>query len=674
MKGREVKVEMKKEKEMLESIKSKYNALICEYEIKNKDAIKEYNRNPVLYAGLIENYTHKIKMLQKTIKNPFFGRIDFKEQNDRLVCYIGKVGVLDDDGNTITVDWRAPISSLYYDSDVGNASYNSPSGIINGILELKRQFTIEDGILKDFQDVNTISNDELLKPFLENSIDNRLKNIVSTIQKEQNDIIRIPLRKNIIAQGAAGCGKTTVALHRIAYLVYNEQKNYKEDAFLVIGPNDYFLKYISSVLPDLDVFNVKQYTFLDIVNNYLNEKIKIIDSFENLENILNGMDISNIKFKSSLKYKDILEKYIDSIEQSVIHGSIKLMDYILFKEDVINNFLKKKSLGIVERINDFIKYAKGYIKKHEDNIKNDYWLKYRDEYLNSKDENRKKEILDITEKFNQDLKNIDLLLKSYFKAFMIKPMEIYKNFINNFSSLSSFPLNVNETIKRINKRTLGYEDLAALVYINLRFYGYKGYDKYIHVALDEAQDFGLFHYFVIKSLFKNATFSIFGDLAQSIFSYQSISNWSDVKDTIFGGNFDIMYLDKSYRTTCEIMDAANEISRLYGFGNAKSFLRHGPDVEKFSYKNIDLTRMVETLKNEGYTNVAIIGKCKDSIKQFQNDEGLKDIIITSYMSKGLEFDACIILDVDFNRENSLDMKLLYVAMTRALHKMIVVMK
>ena len=135
-----------------------------------------------------------------------------------------------------------------------------------------------------------------------------------------------------------------------------------------------------------------------------------------------------------------------------------------------------------------------------------------------------------------------------------------------------------------------------------------------------------------------------------------------------------MYLDKSYRTTCEIMDAANEISRLYGFGNAKSFLRHGPDVEKFSYKNIDLTRMVEILKNEGYTNVAIIGKCKDSIKQFQNDEGLKDIIITSYMSKGLEFDACIILDVDFNRENTLDMKLLYVAMTRALHKMIVVMK
>lgn len=235
MKGREVKMEMKKEKEILESIKSKYNALICEYEIKNKEAIKEYNRNPVLYAGLIENYTHKVKMLQKTIKNPFFGRIDFKEQNDRLVCYIGKVGVLDDDGNTITVDWRAPISSLYYDSDVGNASYNSPSGIINGILELKRQFTIEDGILKDFQDVNTISNDELLKPFLENSIDNRLKNIVSTIQKEQNDIIRIPLRKNIIVQGAAGCGKTTVALHRIAFLVYNEQKNIKKMPFWLLA-------------------------------------------------------------------------------------------------------------------------------------------------------------------------------------------------------------------------------------------------------------------------------------------------------------------------------------------------------------------------------------------------------------------------------------------------------
>ncbi len=664
-------MEIINERKKLESVKLKYDTLIKDYSAKTKDAIKEYNRNPVLYADLIENYTRKVNMLKKTIKNPFFGRIDFAFEEEKSVCYIGKVGVLDDAGNAITVDWRAPISSLYYDSDIGKAFYNSPSGVINGILELKRQFTIEDGILKDFQDINTISNDEFLKPFLDNNIDNRLKNIVSTIQKEQNATIRIPLNENVIVQGAAGCGKTTVALHRIAYLVYNEQKNYKEDSFLVIGPNDYFLKYISSVLPDLDVFNVKQYTFLDIVNSYLNEKIKVIDSFETLENVINGMDTSNIKFKSSLEYKDILEKYIGNIEQNIIHGPVKLMDYVLFKEDTINNFLKKKSLGIVERINEFIKYAKGYIKKHSDSIKSNYWLQYKNQYLSTDDENKKNEILNITEEFNKSLNNIDLLLKSYFKPYMVKPLEIYKNFIKDFSNISSFPLNTEDTLKKINKRVLGYEDLAALVYINLRFYGYKNFDKYIHVALDEAQDFGLFQYFVMKSLFKNATFSIFGDLAQSIYSYQSIYNWDDVKDTVFVGDALVTTLDKSYRTTCEIMESANEISKLYGYGNAKSFLRHGPKVEKINFKETNLKKLVDSLKNEGFINIAIIGKNKDSIKPCQKDEILNEITITSYMAKGLEFDACIILDKDFDRNSIIDMKLLYVAMTRALHKMII---
>ena len=180
------------------------------------------------------------------------------------------------------------------------------------------------------------------------------------------------------------------------------------------------------------------------------------------------------------------------------------------------------------------------------------------------------------------------------------------------------------------------------------------------------------HYYVMKALFKNATFSIFGDLAQSIFSYQSISSWSDVQDIIFAGDSEIMTLDKSYRTTCEIMEKANKVSKLYGYGNSKSFLRHGPEVETINYENTDLKNLVENLKHEGYTNIAIIGKNKTSIKQYQKDEYLKDLVITSYMAKGLEFDACIILDRDFNMESTLDMKLLYVAMTRALHKMIIV--
>ena len=348
-------MEFDNEVKKLEEIKSTYKDLTHEYEIKIQNAIKEHKKNPLLYSSLIDQYNNKLAMLKKTINNPFFGRIDFQNNNDEnLICYISKVGVLDEDGNAITVDWRAPISTLYYDSDVGKAQFTSPAGLEKGILNLKRQYSIENGKLINFQDVNTISNDELLKPFLENNIDKRLKNIVSTIQGEQNAIIRKPLNENNIIQGAAGSGKTTVALHRIAYLVYNEQKKYNEDAFLVIGPNSYFMKYISSVLPDLDVFNVSQYTFLDIVNNYLKEKINIIDQSEVLENVLEGMDISIIKFKSSLLYKDIVDEYINDFEESIVHGPIKLMNYTLFKEDVIEKFINKKSLSIVERINEFI--------------------------------------------------------------------------------------------------------------------------------------------------------------------------------------------------------------------------------------------------------------------------------------------------------------------------------
>lgn len=660
----------------LEEIKSTFKDLTHEYEIKIQNAIKEHKKNPLLYSALIDQYNNKLTMLKKQINNPFFGRIDFKNDNaEEFICYISKVGVLDDAGNAITIDWRAPISTLYYDSDVGKAQFTSPAGLEKGILKLKRQYTIEKGKLINFQDVNTISNDELLKPFLENNIDKRLKNIVSTIQSEQNAIIRKPLKENNIIQGTAGSGKTTVALHRIAYLVYNEQKKYNEDAFLVIGPNSYFMKYISSVLPDLDVFNVSQYTFLDIVNNYLKEKINIIDQSEILENVLDGMDTNIIKFKSSLLYKDILENYINNLEESIVHGPIKLMDYTLFKEDTIKKFINKKSLGIVERINEFTKYAKSYIKKHEDVIKNNYWNIYREEYLTSTDEKRKKEILDVTEEFNKKLKNMDSILKDYFKDYMIKPIMIYRNFINSFDRFSDYPLNKEENIKRINKKTLGYEDLPALVYINLKFYGYKNNDKYIHVVLDEAQDFGLFHYFVIKKLFKNATFSIFGDLAQSIYSYQSIDNWEEVKSIIYNNDINILPLDKSYRTTCEIMDSANKISSLYGFGKAQSFLRHGPEVSFIKYNEINLLEKIKSLKARGYSNIAIICKSKKSIEKYAKDISVLGVsIITSYTSKGLEFDSCIVMDMDFDRENMLDMKLLYVAMTRALHELIMITK
>lgn len=626
------------------------------------------------------------------------------EDKKDTVCYIGKVGVLDYNGNPITVDWRAPISSLYYDSNLGRAEYVAPEGIIKGYLNLKRQFDLEMGKLKSFQDVNTISNDELLKPYLSANADHRLKNIVSTIQSEQNAIIRKSIYTNNIIQGIAGSGKTTVALHRTSYLIYNEQKNFKENQFIVIGPNAYFMNYISSVLPDLDVHSVKETTFLSIVNDYLGEKIKIVDQNARLENILNTNDFDEaISYKSSLEYKRVLDSFLLQLEENLIHGPIVMENIVLFKEDDIMRYFSKKSLGILERLKEFIKYAKKYLKEREDAIKDAYWQNYREEFLSlSSEDARKQEILDQTEKFNRDfMKNALQILNDYFSKYNVKTLALYEKFIENIDKYvlddaCDWQKIRVDTLDAIHKKTLGYEDLPALIYLNLKLNGYKGYDGYIHVVVDEAQDYGLFHFLVLKELFKNSTFSIFGDLAQSIYSYQSIHDWESVIHNVFDDNISLLKLEKSYRTTYEIMESVNLISKWFGFSDAKAVLRHGKTVE---IDQIDANHVASYLKNKidyflsvGFQSVAIICKDESSVNELSKKLNQNNImhhkissknteydggvcLVSSYLAKGLEFDAVLILDVekyDVNKE--LDMKLLYVAMTRGYMNYILLIK
>ena len=252
---------------------------------------------------------NEITLIEKAKNTPYFARIDFDYKEKREQYYIGKLGISDYDNNIITVDWRAPISSLYYDSNVGDCSYEAPEGVISGRLDLKRQYTIENSKLIGFNDVDTVSNDELLKPYLSVSADNRLKNIVSTIQAEQNKIIREKIYKNLIIQGVAGSGKTTVALHRIAYLVYNNRDLYKPSDYMVIGPNKFFVSYISGILPDLDVNGVPEYTLEELFINYLNDKYVVNNSLDKIKN----EDLVS-RFKVSLEMKDKIDEYFDNLQ------------------------------------------------------------------------------------------------------------------------------------------------------------------------------------------------------------------------------------------------------------------------------------------------------------------------------------------------------------------------
>lgn len=285
------------------------------------EAIKEIvddDENKFSMTGKwIDLYTASLESLKRHKDKPYFARIDFKDNKKDLddKLYIGKLSLLDDNNDSLIIDWRTPIANLYYDSSLGETSYKNHDGkIINGNLKLKRVYTIENSKLINYLDVHSTSDDELLKPFLGVNADNKIKNIVSSIQKEQNDIIRDSLHKNIVVQGVAGSGKTTVMLHRIAYLAYNYQNSYKTNQYLVISPNKLFTDYISTILPDLEVDKVKQITFEEMFIEYLNFKFK--------PTLLTRNKSSNFDYVSHYKSRKEIINLIDSFFKAYEHKLI----------------------------------------------------------------------------------------------------------------------------------------------------------------------------------------------------------------------------------------------------------------------------------------------------------------------------------------------------------------
>lgn len=642
---------MREELEYLDYTIDKYNEVIDDSKLKLNNLRELYKHN---YEAMLEEkfrLESEINSIEKVKSNPYFARIDFKSKNFLDKCYIGKKGVTDYDNNVITVDWRAPISSLYYNSNVGECKYIAPEGIIEGNLLLKRQYTIEKGKLINFNDVDTVSNDELLKPYLSVSADNRLKNIVSTIQSEQNQIIREDMYKNLVIQGVAGSGKTTVALHRIAYLVYNNRELFKSSDYMVIGPNKFFVSYISNILPDLDVNGVTQNTLDELFLTYMKEDFKINNS---LDIIKDTDEVSYYKVSMNMK-KDI-DYYFEQLEilpnEDFIVDKIKVLDKSYIKtiyEEINKNIFK----NIKSRINRLILLLE---KDIDDNFSN-----ISKKYINN----------EISHKNIENFKsNINNYLKKYFVILNKKPKSIYMDILKNKGIDCSY----------LNKNQINIEDIPALMYIKYKLSGSNDFDNYRHIVIDEAQDYGEFTFYLLNKLFKNASFSIYGDLAQSLYSYRSIDNW-ECLEKIFN-NFQILKLNKSYRTTIEIMEEANKINELLNLDKAIPVIRHGKEV---SYTNKEILDLINEIKSR-YKTIAIItktqeeannlyGKLKEKIKiNLINSSNLNydsDLnILPSYLSKGLEFDSVIIVGENgFDKNNKLEMKLLYVSMTRALHEL-----
>lgn len=634
------------------------------------------------------------------------------------------------------MDWRTPVADLYYSGTGGYAYYKSPSGIVEGNLSLKRKFLFKENELSDIFDegINEIiikSNDEgndlvdeFLKINLEESRGKKLKEVVATIQKEQNDIIRWPKNLPIIVQGSAGSGKTTIALHRLAYLIYRYSETIKGKDILVLAPNKLFLDYISDILPNLGVDEVKQTTFQELVLKYLKLKTKVKGKDEKLKELIESSDSERCKFitnsskiKGTLTFKTVIDRYITLLEgDSVDITDIMVGDFVLFnKREVMRLYLKDlKSYPINKRKDEIKRYLSLKLKEKIEilciQVDLEWEVKIKEIKCKLEDcEERRKKLIEIYSK-RDEIKtyiknNSKKEMNEYFKNWRgITSKDIYIDLFRNeeffeIATLNKIPKELsnfmkNEIIENYEKGSIDEDDLAPLLYINILLEGVEENEKYSHIVVDEAQDYNPFQIYLINKLTKGNSLTLVGDLAQGIYYYKGIRNWSDIVDKVFDGKATYMQLTQSYRSTVEIIEFASGAlnSQELNLKPAKPVLRHGevPKIikcndEKDAVKNINniITEIISNSKSsiaiitkgleEGKNLEKLIKKyssykatlIKGTEKKHENDI----LIIPSYLTKGLEFDATIIYnpsDVSY-KNNILDQRLLYVSLTRALH-------
>lgn len=659
----------------------------------------QFNRQAMMSMYATEE--NRLKIIRK---NPYFGRFEFqKNDSDKnQIIYIGKKLLTDKGHEIIVYDWRSKQCSMYYDYNVDdtNAHYDECGNVIYGKINSKRQIQIKDSALISVSDQDTLSDDEILIRYLNENSDSRLKTIVATIQKEQNEIIRNSIDDNYMIQGVAGSGKTTVALHRIAYLLYNESKRVDTSNFMIIGPNKFFLDYISSLLPDLDITGISQCTFEDIVTSNIKGKIKINSRDEELEKIMsNNLSSSILKYKSSIKYMEMIEQFIEFYVSNKLKNDIELEGIILCGKERMRDLTGKHyKNSYKERIDIFIKKMTKIIKENYEDIyyKASRTLMQKLQMLNSNDPDRNKIISELNSLKENVKKGCNKNLKEFFKFVNTSPITLYYTFIENIEIFTNDDVGElkKETLKNLDNGVISSSDMAAILLIQYLMCGCKNYLDYSHLIIDEGQDLSSAQYYVLKKVFPKSKFDIFGDINQSIYTYQSIDSWQQLNEELFENKSRLFKLNRGYRTTKEISDVSNLVLQSLKQGNADCISRNGNNiivnnVENCNESEIKLAELTQLISN-GHKNIAII--CKDSAEVEEVYKKMKELpieinkitsdndkykegicILPVYLAKGLEFDAVILNDASNQKynENTMDQKLLYVAVTRAMHELII---
>ena len=626
----------------------------------NKDIdpheIRSMRESILNHFALGESVINKHKRLTKILAIPYFGRIDFleKKENSKVMpIYIGIHTFYDPESRaTLIHDWRAPVSSMFYDHELGEAGYRSPSGEIKGVISLKRQYRIRGGKMEFMIESALTVHDDILQKELSSNADDKMKNIVATIQREQNRIIRNEDIRTLIIQGVAGSGKTSIALHRIAYLLYTFRDSISSKDILIVSPNKVFSDYISNVLPELGEETVPETSMEQILSGVLEHKYKYQTYFGLVNELLEKPSsslIDRIAYKASFGFISELDKFILHIENTYFKAAdVKLTKYITIPAPFIEE--------------QYLRFNRYPIRRRFDAMA-DYML----------------DMLKIQYAFTVTTAGRNLLKKEIRLMFAgNNDIQVYKDFFKWTNNPGMFKMRKGHTLE--------YSDLAPLAYLHLALEGNGNQPFRVkHLLIDEMQDYSPIQYKVIQKLFPCRK-TVLGDAGQSVNPYGS-STAETIQKSLTAS--EIMKLCKSYRSTFEITDFAQkihpnaELEPVARHGEKPQILQFGSAVEELS----GIMGLISTYRKSGYKSLGIICKTEqqaremaDMLKSYANDisflssqssafvQGI--VIISAHMAKGLEFDEVIIPQTDErNYRSEIDKSMLYVAVTRAMHRL-----
>lgn len=646
----------------------------------------------------------KVRTLERMLNAPYFARVNFKfdDEEEYEEIYIGQSSLKKEDSHEMLVyDWRSPISSVFYRFEKGPVFYEAPAGKISGEVNLKRQYEINQGHLDYFFDADIQITDDFLRRMLSQNTSTKMKTIVETIQKDQDLIIRDTKSDLMMIQGVAGSGKTSVALHRVAYLMFNGLASPLEpNNIIVISPNAVFESYISDVLPELGEKNVNTVLFEEILGKilkipHLQSKNQFLEQLLSSEYEKRAVMKSAMEFKGSTQFVEILDKYIEEIPRKwlsfsdIYYDGVFLTDRQYVKGKVLKSMkadplgisLKKLERLLLEKVRDrrssrLKKLEASYLKLTE------YLpeaMELARKYIIHEEKKVKKQIRKFTEPDFQELYQKLFEDKAYFKR---------------LAGELPLPEAIDEILDATNKRLkmgsdAAYEDALGMAYLKLKIKAHPSNVGIKQVVIDEAQDYAPMHFELLDILFHQSRYTVLGDINQTIGKQADLSLYEEFSKILKKKHAALITMDKSFRCTNQILTySSNFISKE---SDIKSFNREGekPQVIKaLDVAQLDhlLLSEIETCRDKNLKTIAIITKTaaqaqmlytrlKEKTKiQLIKDAEEADLngvtVLPIYISKGLEFDAVFICDVD--NENYVvedDKKLLYVACTRALHRL-----